>query len=252
MPTIEVLTERAEAVSPQTPGIDVFSRFEREPDTLVIPVVENGRPVGLVERNTFLLKIAGAFGHAQYANRPILHVMDTEPAVVEAGVSIDAFCDVLLTGGPAALMRGFIVTREGHYHGVGTAGSLLQAVNELQRQQNLELVEQARVLSDTRTQALASARSKSQFLTIMSHELRTPMNGVLAVAELLRRQPLNAQSHARDPSAHSPGRTRPVARRGRRTRTPSDADAPARPDGRGPGNLGPAGLAGQCDPDGEL
>jgi signal transduction histidine kinase/CheY-like chemotaxis protein len=196
MPTIEVLTERADPVSPQTPGIDVFARFEREPDTLVIPVVENGRPVGLVERNAFLLKIASAFGHAQYAKRPILHVMDPEPAVVEAGVSIDAFCDVLLTGGPAALMRGFIVTREGRYHGVGTAGSLLQAVNELQRQRNLELAEQARVLADTRTQAVASARAKSQFLTIMARELRTPMNGVLAVAELLRRQPLNTQSHA--------------------------------------------------------
>ena len=196
MPTIEVLTQRAEAVSPQTPGINVFSRFEREPDTLVIPVVENGRPVGLVERNAFLLKIASAFGHAQYANRPILHVMDPEPAVVEAGVSIDTFCDILLKGGPAALTRGFIVTREGRYHGVGTAGSLLQAVNELQRQQNVELAEQASILADTRTQALAAARSKSQFLTIMSHELRTPMNGVLAVAELLRRQPLNAQSHA--------------------------------------------------------
>lgn len=196
MPTIEVLTERADPVSPQTPGIDVFARFESEPDTLVIPVVDHGRPVGLVERNAFLLKIAGAFGHAQYANRPILHVMDPEPAVVEAGVSIDAFCDVLLTGGPTALMRGFIVTREGRYHGVGTAGSLLQAVNELQRQQNLELAEQARVMADTRAQAVASARSKSQFLTIMARELRTPMNGVLAVAELLRRQPLNTQSHA--------------------------------------------------------
>jgi signal transduction histidine kinase/AmiR/NasT family two-component response regulator len=196
MPTIEVLTERAEAVSPETPGSEVFARFEREPDTLVIAVVEDDRPVGLVERNVFLLKIAGAFGHALYANRPILHVMDPEPAVVEAGVSIDAFCDVLLKGGPAALMRGFIVTREGRYHGVGTAVSLLQAVNDLQRQQNIELAEQARVLTDTRTQALASARDKSRFLTIMSHELRTPMNGVLAVAELLRRQPLNAQAHA--------------------------------------------------------
>lgn len=196
MPTIEALTERAEAVSPQTPGIDVFARFEREPDTLAIAVVDDGRPVGLVERNAFLLKIAGAFGYAQYANRPILHVMDPEPAVVEAGVSIDAFGDVLLKGGPAALMRGFIVTREGRYHGVGTAASLLQAVNELQRQQNLELADQARVLTDTKTQTLAAARAKSQFLTIMSHELRTPMNGVLAVAELLRRQPLNAQAHA--------------------------------------------------------
>ena len=196
MPTIEDLTERAEAVSPQTPGSEVFARFESEPDTLVIPVVEDGRPVGLIERNAFLLKIAGAFGHALFAKRPVVHVMDPEPAVVEAGVAIDTFCEALLKSGPGALMRGFIVTRNGRYHGVGTAVSLLQAVNDRQRRQNAELTAQAQVLSDTRTQALMAARAKSQFLGIMSHELRTPMNGVLAVAELLRRQPLNAQAHA--------------------------------------------------------
>jgi signal transduction histidine kinase/FixJ family two-component response regulator len=196
MPTIETLTERAEAVSPQTPGSDVLARFEREPDTLVIPVVDDGRPVGLIERNVFLLKIARAVGHAPLADRPVMHVMDTEPAVVEAGVSIATFCDILLKGGPAALMRGFIVTRNGLYHGVGTAVSLLEAVNDLQRRQNLELVEQARILGEARTEAAEAARAKSRFLTVMSHELRTPMNGVLAVAELLRRQPLNAQAHA--------------------------------------------------------
>ena len=196
MPTIEVLTERAEAVSPETPASVVFARFESEPDTLVIPVVEDDRPVGLIERNAFLLKIATPFGHALYARRPISHLMEVEPAVVDAGVNIDAFCDILLKSGPGALMRGFIVTREGRYHGVGTAVSLLQAVNDHQRRQNEELAEQTRVLSDTRTQALASARAKSQFLAIMSHELRTPMNGVLAVAELLRRQPLSPQSQA--------------------------------------------------------
>ena len=66
MPTLEVLTERAEAVSPETPGIDVFARFEREPATLVIPVVENGRPLGLVERNAFLLKAALGAGEVEH------------------------------------------------------------------------------------------------------------------------------------------------------------------------------------------
>ena len=197
MPTIETLTDRAEAISAQTLGAEVFARFQSEPDTLVIPVVENDRPVGLVERNAFLLKIAGPFGHALYANRAVTQLMDLEPAVVEAGVEIDAFCDIVLKGGPGALMRGFIVTRAGKYWGVGTAVSLLQAANDQQRRQNIELADQARILTDTKTQALASARAKSQFLGIMSHELRTPMNGVLAVAELLRRQPLNdaARSH---------------------------------------------------------
>jgi signal transduction histidine kinase/CheY-like chemotaxis protein len=196
MPTIEVLTERAEAVPPTASAADIFARFQREPDTLVIPVVENDRPVGLIERNAFLIKIAGPFGHALYANRAVSHVMDTEPAVVDAGVRIDAFCDILLKSGPGSLMRGFIVTRGGRYRGIGTAVSLLQAVNEQQRSQNAELEEQQRALTDSRTQALASARAKSQFLAIMSHELRTPMNGVLAVAELLRRQPLNDAAHA--------------------------------------------------------
>ncbi|NBB52726.1 response regulator [Rhizobium sp. CRIBSB] len=196
MPTIETLTERAEAVSSHTLGSDVFARFQAEPDTLVIPVVEDDRPVGLIERNAFLLKIAGPFGHALYANRSVAQIMDPEPAVVEAGVEVDAFCDIMLRGGPGALMRGFIVTRHGRYWGVGTAISLLQAANDRQQSQNREMAAQALVLTDAKTQALAAARAKSQFLAIMSHELRTPMNGVLAVAELLRRQPLNDAAHA--------------------------------------------------------
>ena len=196
MPTIEVLTERIDPVGPAVPASVVFTRFQQDPDTLVIPVVADDRPIGLIERNAFLLKIAGPFGHALYSSRPVTHVMDPEPAVVEAGVQIDAFCDIMLKGGAGALMRGFIVTRNGRYCGVGTAMTLLQAVNDQQRRQNAELAEQARALSDSKTQALAAARAKSQFLGIMSHELRTPMNGVLAVAELLRRQPLNDASHA--------------------------------------------------------
>ena len=196
MPTIEVLTERAEAIAPDTPGSEVFARFAREPDTLVIPVVENDRPIGLIERNDFLLRIVGAFGYAAYAHRPAVHVMDAEPAVVEAGVEIDAFCDTLFRGGAGTLMRGFIVTRQGRYQGVGTAVSLLKAVNDEQRRRNLELTDEARLLADARLQAQAAARSKAEFLTVMSHELRTPMNGVLAVADLLRRQPLNRQAQA--------------------------------------------------------
>jgi len=197
MPTIETLSERAQPVDPSTLGCQVLARFEREPDTLVIPVVENDRPVGLVERTAFLQKIAGRFGHALYDLRPISFAMDAEPAVVEGDVQIDAFCDIMLKGGPAALLRGFVVTQNGRYHGVGTAATLLKVATDRQREHDAQLADQAAILNDTRAQAIAAARAKSQFLAIMSHELRTPMNGVLAVAELLRRQPLNeaAQAH---------------------------------------------------------
>jgi len=191
MPTIEVLTERVEPVTATTMAGEVFARFEREPDTLVIPVVDGERPLGLIERSDFLMKLAGPLGQSLYGAREVTHVMDPEPAVVEAGVRIDAFSDIILKSGPGALMRGFIVTRNGVYRGVGTAVALLRAVNDIQRQQNRDLTEQVRAASDAEAQAAAAARAKSRFMGVMSGELRTPMNGVLAVAELLLRQPLN-------------------------------------------------------------
>jgi len=197
MPTIDILSEYPEPIAPSMLGCEVLARFEREPDVLVIPVVEHGRPLGLVERTAFLQKIAGRFGHALYDGRPISFAMDPEPAVVEGDVEVDAFCDIMLKGGAAALLRGFIVTKNGRYHGVGTVATLLKVATDRQRAHDAQMADQAALLNDTRAQAIAAARAKSQFLAIMSHELRTPMNGVLAVAELLRRQPLNdtAQTH---------------------------------------------------------
>ncbi|MBU2117774.1 MAG: response regulator, partial [Alphaproteobacteria bacterium] len=196
MPTIEFLTARVEPVPPEATGAQVFARFQAEPDTLCIPVVVDGRPVGLIERNDFLLKLAAPLGHALYLGRDATHVMDPDPAVVQAGMKLDTVCDVMLNAAPGQLMRGFVVTRRGRYHSVGTAGSLLQAANQIHRERDAAMAEQSRRLNDTHTQALAAARAKSQFLGIMSHELRTPMNGVLAVAELLRRQPLGTQAQA--------------------------------------------------------
>ena len=197
MPTIETLTRRTEPVGPETPGSAIFARFQQEPDTLGIPVVEDGRPLGLVERDAFLLKFAAPLAHAHFADRPVTLLMDSEPAVVEAGVRIDAFSQALLSSGPGALMRSFIVTRNGVYQGTGTAVALIQAANARQGRRIEALTEEARALADSNAQGLATARSLSQFMSVLNRELRTPMNGVLAVAELLRRLPLpgEARSH---------------------------------------------------------
>ena len=196
MPTIDVLTERSVPVGPDTLGQEVFARFEREPDALVIAVVEGDRPVGLVERDAFLLKIASEYGRTLFANRPISCLMDAEPVVVEASVQVDSFCDAMLAERASNLLRGFIVTDQGRYRGVGTVVSLLQAASARERRRAEEALEQARGMADAKVLAQSAARAKSQFLSLISHELRTPMNGVLAVAELLRRQPIGPDAQA--------------------------------------------------------
>ena len=88
MPTIEVLTERIEPVTTSTLVSTVFARFQKEPDTLVIPVVDKARPRGLIERNDFLMKLAGPLGHSLYGSREVIHIMDPEPPVVEYNARI--------------------------------------------------------------------------------------------------------------------------------------------------------------------
>ncbi|MGZ5986616.1 MAG: histidine kinase dimerization/phospho-acceptor domain-containing protein, partial [Caulobacteraceae bacterium] len=162
-------------ITPDTPGGEVYDRFQREPDTMAIAVVgADGAPVGLVERNTFLGSMAAQYGQALWSKRPISRLMNRDPVIVDGDVTVSEFCGRVLQERPSELLHGFIVTCAGRYAGVGSALSLLQA-------------------SAAATAALAqetqeALEAKARFLAVMSHEIRTPLNGVLAVAEILRRK----------------------------------------------------------------
>jgi signal transduction histidine kinase/CheY-like chemotaxis protein len=169
------LAEAVAPVAPETPGSVVYDRFQTEPDLLCIAVVDaEGRPVGLIERNAFALKMAGQYGRALYAGRPVTMLMDAEPWMVDGEVAVHAFARESLHDRPSDLLHGFIVTRGGRYAGVGSTLSLLQAQNAAIRHHAAE--------------AQAALRAKAEFLAVMSHEIRTPLNGVLTIAEVIGRR----------------------------------------------------------------
>src|SRR6478752_2690046 len=117
-----------------TLGKTLYERFREEPDTLIVPVLNaDDRPIGLVERNAFFLRMAAEYGRALYALRPISVLMDNDPLVVEADVELAAFTSDSLSYRASDLLRGFIVTDQGRYLGVGTVLGLLQAANETNR-----------------------------------------------------------------------------------------------------------------------
>ena len=115
-------------------GKTLYERFREEPDTLIVPVVDaDQRPIGIVERNAFFLRMAAEYGRALYANRPISTLMDSQPLIVDADTELAEFTTDSLSYRASDLLRGFIVTERDRYLGVGTVLALLQASNETNR-----------------------------------------------------------------------------------------------------------------------
>jgi len=206
--TVETLIVDAPALSPATTGDAAYEIFSSDEDLFVRAVVENDRPIGLLNRDRFFRQMADRFGRALYSKRPITVVMQDDPLLVPRDTPVSRLNAHILESRPAALLDGFIIVDEqGGYMGVGTTFALFAAsVSETEaRSESLEKL--TRELRAAREEALEHARVKSEFLATMSHEIRTPLNGVLGLSNVLMRSGLDGDKQKLAKTIHESGET---------------------------------------------
>jgi two-component system cell cycle sensor histidine kinase PleC len=173
------LAQPVRPAPPHATTASVLQRFSDDADLLSIPVVAGDRPVGLVNRWDLTIQLSTEYGRALFARKPISLVMDPHPLLIACDEPLDVLRERIMFERPAALTRGFIVTEQDAYYGIGTPLSLLSlSVHQARRR--------AAALAKAQAEAEAASRAKSAFLANISHELRTPLNAVIGYADFIR------------------------------------------------------------------
>lgn len=121
----------APAVHPRQSNEEVMTLFVNHPELHAVAVVRDGEPIGLVNRRLMNERMAQPFARELLARKSCTALMNSAPLVCDEHRSLESLADVLRGEDQRYLSDGFIVTRHGHYLGLGTGEALVRRVSEL-------------------------------------------------------------------------------------------------------------------------
>jgi len=134
--SVSNLITYVDPINPSTPLLETLERFVSHTSLYAIPVVENGNPIGLINRNTLIELFSKPFTRELFGKKPSITSMYENPIIVDASETIDDMARIILDAGMQYMYDGFIITENGKYTGMGTGHDLLNKITE-SRQQHL-------------------------------------------------------------------------------------------------------------------
>jgi EAL domain-containing protein (putative c-di-GMP-specific phosphodiesterase class I)/GGDEF domain-containing protein len=121
----------APSVQPRQTNDEVMALFVAHPELHAVAVVKDGHPIGLINRRLVNERMAQPFARELLARKSCTALMNSAPLVCDENRSLESLADVLRGEDQRYLADGFIVTRKGHYLGLGTGEALVRRVSEL-------------------------------------------------------------------------------------------------------------------------
>ena len=125
-----LLMRPAPHVAPTIPLLNVYDTFQNHPEVMVLPVVQDGKPVGLINRNRLHELFSQPFTRELHGRKPISLYMTANPVIVDKNTSLDDLARIIIDAGMQHMYDGFILTERGRYIGIGNGHDLLSAVTE--------------------------------------------------------------------------------------------------------------------------
>jgi len=128
--TVARLAVPSPALTPDTVVDEVAKLFSSDASLRAVVLVENERPVGVLNRQAFTDQYAKPFFRELYGRKPSLPFANTTPLMLDCHTGLDAMAAVLTSSDQRYLTEGFVVTDNGRYVGLGTGEQLVRVVTE--------------------------------------------------------------------------------------------------------------------------
>lgn len=129
------------AVSPEHNNAQVYEIFSRHRELGSLPVLEDQRPIGLINRGLFLAQISKPFHRELFEKKSCIAFMDKDPLVVDAGITVDQLALLTVESGEKALADGFLVVDQGRFKGLGYGLDLMRVIAEQQAERNRHIMQ---------------------------------------------------------------------------------------------------------------
>ena len=178
------------AIAPVTTVAEVADIIQRKEyaGMLCLPVVERGVPVGIVSRNQLTNIFMLRFGRELYGSRPVTEVMNARPLLVEESLDLEQAAQYVAANIGSPISEDFIITRDGHYAGMGVVIDLLGAMQARVARNAVQLREAYQQLQSSQAALVQSEKMASlgQMVAGVAHEINTPLGYVRNNVEMVQ------------------------------------------------------------------
>jgi diguanylate cyclase (GGDEF)-like protein len=129
--TVQRLSVQVPPFAPNATNEDIARAFNNDPTLRSIALVDDGKPIGLLNRQSFIDRYAKPYFKEVYGRKPCLMFANTTPLLLDKFTGLEALTAVLTSSDQRYLSEGFIVTEGGRYFGLGTGEQLVRVVTEV-------------------------------------------------------------------------------------------------------------------------
>lgn len=114
--------------------IEAAKHFKKSPKLFAIPVLKEGKPLGVIRRHQLHELFSTPYGRSLYENKPVTNLLSEDILVVEASTSLSNVSTLVTNQEADSLNHEFIVVSQGRYIGTGHLRDLLKRITELKIQ----------------------------------------------------------------------------------------------------------------------